>query len=102
MRLHTGVSPKFTLADFVDDVDDAHQYGPTVAKNKWLTLMRVGTTVSLKIYNDSGRADLNDTLTINQSLARSYRYLYPATSLNLATFGNDYLTFSVSDLLIGE
>ena len=87
------------IADYENDSTDSYSIVSGPPKERWFTLTRSGTTVQLFIYLDSGRTSLQDTLTISQSSAHAYRYLYPVTSVELGTYGTSTINSIVSDLV---
>jgi len=48
----------------------------TLNTDYYLTITRVGTVLTCKIYDDAGRTNLVKTLTINLQSAVAYRYVY--------------------------
>jgi hypothetical protein len=50
--------------------------------NYYLTIIKNGTNISVEIYTNSGRTDLNGTLHLNLHENHKFRYLYAANSWN--------------------
>jgi len=92
--IDTGNAIRTFLRDWVTDSADQTGSGYTVPRRFWYTLTRVGSTITLKIYIDSDRTSLYDTLTINNGAAPSYRYLYAMSSFES--------TFAPTDTLSGN
>jgi hypothetical protein len=65
----------------------------------YCTVKREGTTCTNKIYSDSGRTNLLDTLTIT-SQATAFRYVYAGCSLNYA--GTTHATGYIKNLDLKE
>lgn len=64
----------FYIIDYTNDNSDV-QLGGFWATTRYLTLERNGTTFTAKIYTDSSRTTLDDTLSITCG-ADTYRYIY--------------------------
>lgn len=88
-----------TLIDFQNDDTDSYSIVSGPPKERWFTLTRSGTTVQLFVYLNSARTSLQDTMTISQSSAHTYRYLYPATSAELGTYPTSTINYTISDLV---
>ena len=56
------------------------------SKVYYMTLNRSGTTLTLYIYNDESRTDLEDTLSITM-VDLNYRYLYAGSTWNTSDYG---------------
>ena len=98
MRIVGGTQFRNWLMDADENIEDVYQIGGGPPRERWFTLTRVGTTVTLKIYDDANRTILLDTLQITQSSARSYDRLYPMTSSGLLSNPSDTLSFTLNDL----
>ena len=92
--IDTGSAIMTFLRDWVNNSNDASNSVYNVPQRFWYNLTRVGSTVTLKIYTDSDRTILYDTLIISNSAVPSYRYLYAMTS-----FGS---SFAPTDTLSGD
>lgn len=96
-----GADLMFFLRDWQNNASDSTSSGAyTVPDKFWITMARVGTTVTLDIHTDESRTTLYDTLTIAQSSAHAYRYLYPTTSFGSSFSPADTLTGSFANLII--
>jgi len=51
----------------------------------YLTIKRSGTSLTCKIYSDSARGDLLETLTLTVGGSEKYRYIYACSSWNTAS-----------------
>lgn len=50
----------------------------------YLIIERIDVNVTCKIYSDSGRTDLLDTLAVTQAVSDAYRYVYGCSSTGVA------------------
>lgn len=66
----------------------------------YFNLSRSGTTLTLKIYNDSGMSDLASTLTLTDD-GTNYRYLYATATYNNGATPR-YANLTVSDIELIE
>lgn len=64
----------FTLKDYNTDLSDVYTDGGASSDILYCTAERLATTSTVKIYSDSGRTSLVDTLTIS-SVSTAFRYL---------------------------
>jgi len=69
--------------------------------SRYLTIKRAGTTGTLKIYSDSARTNLLETVTITCNTT-TYRYLHVVQSENLMTDPSDHISGFVSNLDLQE
>ena len=85
------------LADEKGNVTDTFALtgDPTVLR--YMTLKRVGTTVTLYVYTDSNRQTLAGTAEITQPSAYSYRWLYPITSMDSTFNGGSDQSGTIND-----
>ena len=74
LRLYQSQSGTWTFDSFVY----------TLNVDYWLTLERLGTSCTCKIYSDSGRTTLLDTLSVTCGTT-AFRYFYPASSWNVSS-----------------
>ncbi len=80
-----------TLQNFIDtDGDDFD--GPTVDTLYYVTIERVPSTLTCKIYSDSGRTTLVDTLTVTYNVT-TLRYLGVCASRESAAFEDSFMTY---------
>ena len=83
----------------VDLDTSAHFYGTGV--NRYMTIKRIGTTCTLKIYSNAARTDLIETLSITCN-ATTYRYLHAVRSEKKSTDPADHVSGFVRDLDLQE
>jgi hypothetical protein len=90
-------SLQFGLKDQKTDNSDTYQTitGETIPLT-FFTLARTGTTVTLKMYSDSERTILVDTMTIPDAVD-NYRYLYMPTARDIGT-GSEIMTGKLQNL----
>lgn len=85
------------LYDFETGQAAAYENNSYYNKDLWLTIKRDGDTLTCKIYSDSGRTSLLDTLTISSCTETTFRYIETIHSED-----NDTDSYRTSDAYIEE
>ena len=67
------------------------------ANPRYLTITRVSGTVSAKIYTDSDRTTLSDTITLTVSDTETFEYVYAFSSRDIGTTSRN-MTFDIDNL----
>jgi len=81
---------------------DTSAYSYNIGVSRYMTIKRAGTTATLKIYSDSARTNLIETLTITCNTT-TYRYLHVVRSMNdLVNDPADHISGYVRDLDLQE
>ena len=91
------------LTDRSNSNEDSYIDGGTSSNLLYCTMQRIGTTTTLRIYSDSGRTTLVDTLSITCE-TETKRYFYALISRDSASAATDTQTgytqnFEISDIV---
>jgi hypothetical protein len=71
---YNGTNVRYYIKDFTNDNSDIWASG-AIGTQYWFTVERAGTTLTCKIYSDSGRTTLVDTLTLTCN-STTQQYIY--------------------------
>ena len=73
---------------------------PTVGTWYYLTITKSGTSLTCKIYSDSARTNLVDTLSLILHLDHKFRYLFGCNSYNSGNVNQEVCTLDIENLFI--
>lgn len=86
-RYSSGTTYQLNLRCNEGEQDDSFLWLTDVGRTRYLTIERANTTLTCKVYTDSDRLNLEDTLTCTV-VTTKYRYLAAAMSYNANSYPN--------------
>lgn len=94
---YVDVPETFIIAFRQSSDSSLDEYNAAEATVYYLTIQRTADANTLKIYSDSGRTNLLDTLTVSYS-STTYRYIGPIASRDATPTATPYLSFYSENL----
>lgn len=97
---HT-TDPRIYLRERYNDAHTQTSYIIEYDTTYYLTIERAGSTLTCKIYSDSGRTDLLATLSLELHSIDSYQYIYPAQSADMTWYADNIISCWCENLWLG-